>query len=343
LIDKRTVFVLGAGASCPYGYPSGEQLRKQICLDLRGRYQKYAEKNNISGHQIGEVGDFIEKFERSNNPSIDLFITLNKNTNLVKTGKYIISHEIFCSERRSCFGEKSKIQKEKITLTNYLSHEEKFVHSGYFQGDDWYSYLFRRLTANLTKPDILPDFSNDKISFITFNYDRSLEYFLYDSMINSFTEIQEDEVVKCLKQLKIIHIYGQIALLKWQDSNNSIEYHLSINEDLLQKTAPNIKTIYEQENSPKLEEARQLLAKAERIFFLGFGDAQENMAVLGLPGIIPNRCRVYGTSFGAEEKEIRDIRNRIVSGLQPDMTMDKNEERIEIKNMDCLRLLKNCL
>ena len=34
MIDKQTVFILGAGASAPYGYPTGKQLRQQIIDNL---------------------------------------------------------------------------------------------------------------------------------------------------------------------------------------------------------------------------------------------------------------------------------------------------------------------
>ena len=31
MIETKTVFVLGAGANAPYGYPTGAGLRKEIC------------------------------------------------------------------------------------------------------------------------------------------------------------------------------------------------------------------------------------------------------------------------------------------------------------------------
>ena len=31
MIKTKTVFILGAGASCPYGFPLGTELRQEIC------------------------------------------------------------------------------------------------------------------------------------------------------------------------------------------------------------------------------------------------------------------------------------------------------------------------
>lgn len=34
MISEDTVFVLGAGASAPYGYPIGSELRDDVCLNF---------------------------------------------------------------------------------------------------------------------------------------------------------------------------------------------------------------------------------------------------------------------------------------------------------------------
>ncbi|WP_156096076.1 hypothetical protein [Methanobacterium sp. SMA-27] len=41
MIKTPTVFVLGAGASIPYGYPSGEKLREEICHELEDPSHPY--------------------------------------------------------------------------------------------------------------------------------------------------------------------------------------------------------------------------------------------------------------------------------------------------------------
>jgi hypothetical protein len=234
-------------------------------------------------------------------------------------GKYIIAFKIFDAEHSSRFNEEA------------------------LEGQDWYFYLFNRLTKSVTTWDQLPDLSGGKIGFVTFNYDRSLEYFLYESLRNSFTNVPEHEIFRFLKGIKIVHVYGQIAPLEWQSLADYLPYAPKIAESLLQRQVANIKTIYEQKESPELNEARELLAQAEQIFFLGFGYAPENMEVIGLPGVIPQFCHVYGTAYGLEIKEINDIRERIVKELKPGGLTDSNFSRVNIENVDCLKLLSNYL
>jgi hypothetical protein len=324
LIDKKTIFVLGAGASCPYGYPSGAQLRKQICLDFEDKYSRYLyarEKAAVGEiwdlYEEHEVKDFTSKFFKSSIKSIDLFLA--RNPSLAPIGKYIIAFEIFDAESKSHFREQA------------------------VKEQDWYSYLFNRLTDGLTTGDHLPDFSNGNIGFITFNYDRSLEHFLYESMRNSFTQASEEMILQCLKGLRIIHVYGKIAPLDWEGGDYAKYVPKRIYEGLLRKAARNIRTIYEGEESPQLAEAHELLKSEERIFSLGFGYAPENMEVMDLPDLIPESCRVYGTAYGLETKEISDIRDRIVKGLKPGGRTDSNIRRVNIDNFDCLKLLRDYL
>jgi len=319
MIDKKTVFVLGAGASCPYGYPSGAVLRKQICLDFK-KYIAYLDDNMSDSLQrqsmLKNIHHFAKIFFKSSTGSIDLFLA--RNPQLSPTGKYIIAFKIFDDEHSSRFNEEA------------------------LENQDWYFYLFRRLTKSATTWEHIPDLSDGKIGFVTFNYDRSLEYFLYESLRNSFTNAPEHEIFRFLKGIKIVHVYGQIAPLEWQSPADYVPYAPKISESLLQKAAVNIKTIYEQKESPELNEARQLLAQAERIFFLGFGYAPENLEVLKLPDRTKRATEIYGTAFGLKPKEKLDIREKIKEWLPVEFIDQVNIGYLMgPKNMDCLELLKN--
>jgi hypothetical protein len=350
LIDKKTVFVLGAGASCPYGYPSGARLRERICLSqgFMNDYTGYGIPGQLEQTtreiKLQELKKFKDAFNKSRIKSIDLFMA--NNPKLAPIGKYIIAFEILRAERLSLFGEEAKLTQEIIEDKHKgrVLDPPQFLSLPFFQGDDWYSYLYNRLIEGLVGKDALPDFSNGNLAFITFNYDRSLEQFLHESLSNLFTEVPEPEIVKCLKNLKILHVYGQVSPLKWQDPEQGVDYKPEIKEPLLEKMTANIKTIYEQEESPELNEARNLLEQAELIFFLGFGYAPENMKILRLPRIIPpGNCWVYGTAFGLNTRQTERIRDGIIGGVRPDELGMKYANQIVIEAMDCLELLINYL
>jgi len=287
LIDKKTVFVLGAGASCPYGYPSGARLRELICFDGGFRHSYF---NYLGRSQFGqsttdtkrkEVQQFIKVFGDSHLKSIDVFMA--NNPKLAPVGKYIVAYEMLRAEERSCFAEDAKRRQEHLKDCQRSPDKRRYLWStAGFEGGDWYFYIYNRLVEGLVGENALPNFSDGNLAFVTFNYDRSLEKFFYDSLRNSY-------------------------------------------------------------QNPELIEAQDILKHADEIFFLGFGYAEENMKVLGLPGTIPPKCRVYGTAFNLTGEEAE----RIESAIDRERTkaedyFDARPIKIE-SGVDCLMLLRKYL
>jgi hypothetical protein len=348
VISKRTVFILGAGASCPYGFPSGARLRDLICFDggFRDKYLTYLTNSQIDEgirkKKISDVKQFIKIFNNSHIKSIDAFMANNPKLSL--TGKYILAYEIFQYEIDSRFGEDAIREQERLEGLRKSPDNNHYLWGiPGFNGGDWYFYLYNRMVEGLVGKYAIPDFSNGNISFITFNYDRSLEQFFYISLRNSFSEVSEEEIIKTLKQLKILHVYGQVAFLKWQNPSDYIEYKQTINESHLERSSKNIRTIYEEKENPELLEAQKILKQADQIFFLGFGYAPENMEVLNLPGAISNASKICGTAFVWEEKEIERVKERFVAGFKSATGKWVKPSNLKIENTDCLKLLINYL
>ena len=147
-----------------------------------------------------------------------------------------------------------------------------------------------------------------------------------------------------MQNLKIIHVYGHVALLDWQDSQKGVKYAPELSESLLQRLSSNIRTVHEEPPDPQLGQVQDIIKKAERIIFLGFGYAKENMELLHIPDIIHATTFVHGTALGLEQKQIQDIRQAFITGTRPDPICGKNQERFKsIENLDCLALLKKYL
>jgi len=205
------------------------------------------------------------------------------------------------------------------------------------KSQDWYSYLFGKLTEDLVKKDDYSRLSENNISFITFNYDRSLEHFLYESLLNSFNNISTEKIKEQLTTLRVIHIFGQVAGLDWQDIFDKIEYRRDINRINLPGIVKNLRIIYEENENIELEEARELISNAQHIFFLGFGYAKENLKVLNIPKILKKGQNIYGTALHLTKKEIKDIQS-----IFPDMP-PPYASYVHIENIDCLMLLRQYL
>src|ERR1700722_7438547 len=148
MIRRPTVFILGAGASMAYGFPSGAELRQMICQlsDANPPLVKTLSAEP-SDFFAADITEFAKQFERSSIASIDAFLA--KRGEFTAIGKLCIA-ALLCE----------------------LERPERVVPGP--KDDDWYSYLWNILTQDVESPEEL---AQNRIKFVSFNYDRSLQYF----------------------------------------------------------------------------------------------------------------------------------------------------------------------
>lgn len=306
MITSKTVFILGAGASFPYGYPTGPELRKTICKEFAQEYEI------LAGIPDREIGYFTKAFFNSSIISIDAFLARNPHYSMY--GKIAILHSILKSERESNYREDSKIPEQ-----------------------DWYKYLFNRMVEGLKGSEGYKDFGKNNVIFITFNYDRSLEQFFYESLCNLYTYCDPKEIYKALNNIKIYHVYGKVAPLPWEDDTkrNCLEFKSEIDINVLNYFHKNIRVIDERsEESVEFEEIQKDIKEANHIYFLGFGYAKENLDLFNLDTILDRSKQIYGTAFGLYEQEYR----KVVSFFKQKKILNPT-----IVPDDCLTLLRKYL
>jgi hypothetical protein len=331
MIEKRTVFILGAGASCPYGFPTARQLRKDILAKSGEWYGQYVH-GFTTEHAFRRIDQgypdqltlehFVQSFRLSSTESIDLF--LSRNPQLVKMGKMAICLAILKAEKQSHFRE--DVEKPER---------------------DWYFYLYNRLTRGFATQESYCCFPQSNVAFITFNYDRSLEHFLFESVLHSCEGIDSAKAKEIMSQIPIIHVYGQVGGLGWQAVGPRIAYGGESDDfsqiDLL-SVIENLYVVHEERVNPELERAREVIKEAERIFFLGFGYAKENFEVLGFPDVLNKAHRVSGTAMDSTSSEIQGIESYFRNGLvHSGVGSTIARTQVRICGGDCVQLLRDFL
>jgi hypothetical protein len=275
MIEIPTVLILGAGASIPFGFPSGKELKDKICKVLCSPTRNTKLHQDYAMMDIDEqiIVDFGKQLRYSGLLSVDAF--LERNDRFLRIGKYAIARALLPFER---------------TDDLFKSRTE-----------NWYEYLFNKLNNDLD------NFQKNKLSIITFNYDRSLEQYLYTAFQNAFG-IEPNDAVELLKQIPIIHLYGQLGQLPIIDNTNGIQYGVDMNNfTLINRAANGIKIISEvNERDKQFFDAYRLLEKARRIYFIGFGYNRVNLDRLELR-CISKDCIMKGTRCGLSEQESKDI------------------------------------
>jgi hypothetical protein len=286
MITKNTVFVLGAGASADFGYPLGNDLRKRIIEKFKGENDAVHELGTALGefpHDASDYYDTITNFatrlDHACDFSIDEFLERHQKS-FLRIGKLAIAYILAQCE------DNDKLRQDR----------------------SWYKTLLHEMKRNTS----LDTFGQNKISFITFNYDRSLEHFLYTALIAYDEKIRKEHVIEILNQIPIIHLYGQLDPLPWQHRDGR-EYGRKFTPAQLKSYQKQINIVFEDFQGrvkENFQRAFELLTEAERIYILGFGWYPENISRLKLRDLEPEKT--VGTSYGLgnqeNEKIISDFR-----------------------------------
>ncbi|MBA7522044.1 hypothetical protein ES705_14156 [subsurface metagenome] len=311
MIKERTIFILGAGASKPYGLPTGPELKADILYFLNRPGQKLLSIRNYSrlkysgnsrdlirnaaGVTESGIDRFVRDFDRSPISSIDSFIS--KRSDYSVLGRTAIAFVISLSEKSN----------------------ELFASS-----DNWMGKLFEYMMVD-TYPS---NFSSHQIKFITYNYDRSLEFYLLDSLKTSFG-IDDTEAAKILKQISIYHVHGKLAGLIQLRESHSKEYNGIVKDaDQLAGLKDHIRIVSDKENVYQPDEMlMHIFDYAKRVYFLGFSFNQENINKLKLNKYAPKDVIIKGSCYGMSKQEKKRVES----------IFDSKIELHKMKNLEFLR------
>lgn len=305
MIKNETVLVLGAGASMPYGYPSGHSLR-QMLIDP-ALFNPVIAKNWFDKEDIHM---FCRTFMLSGMKSIDAF--------LARRGKDTLGFGQRTIEDVGKHGIAIALRQNKVMETLFQSPTWVDKSWNIDRSDNWYEYLWAQLSSGITKSN-LEDFAATRLTVVTFNYDLSLEHYLFTAIQNSYG-LSDDEAARLLQPIKFIHLYGQLS---GNPLAGGFNYEHKFDKDwrLISLDVKSIQVIDEEREltASNFPIAIAAIQKAPRICFLGFGFDEINVRRLDLAKVFLNRAmadevpmppnlpfpKVVATSHGLERVESR--------------------------------------
>lgn len=291
MITHQTTLVLGAGASAPYGYLTGKKLMEYILQNtLNTSMLRMYARLN---YERLYVEQFIDALRKSFSLSIDEF--LEHRSEYRKIGKFAIASALITSE-----------------LENGL------------YTDDWYQLLFHNMNTSFE------DFDQNKLSVITFNYDRSFEEFLITALMNKFGK-SESECYEKMSTIPIVHVHGKLGNLPWERKGYTRKYSPVADINDLIQSSDGIRIIHEnsRDDDSIFNEAHKLLQQAENIYFLGFGYHKLNLDRLKINLLIKDQQNIMGSCFGMTGKEIEKVRDGITEGRIKLINHTGNEKILE--------------
>jgi hypothetical protein len=238
MIANPTTLILGAGASQPFGYPTGAELRQQI----RSRLGMRVEDQNYE--------DLLNRFRWSLVSSIDAFLAEKENHHLQDIGR--------------------------VAIVAALSQAEIRDHA-----PNWYEQLFNAIRGKRSNEQSHP------LRVVTFNYDRSLEHFLFEAFKNAYRLSPDDARKMFNESVDIIHVYGDVGALPELDPDepSARPYGAHLKHSDYIEASKRIRIIERADESEEFLSARKKIQNATFVGILGFGYDQMNVRNLSLPKI----------------------------------------------------------
>lgn len=339
MFNTNTTFILGAGASWHYGYPTGEELVRRVIKKAQ-ELETYCEQSShlrnpfmpkyLLRNGRGEPGQegglwaaaaysarqLFGRLTQVNPTVIDYF--LKQNADLHEIGKLAIAMVLFDCEAAY---DAARGNPNRIELTERLKRQGRFPQGVTVQpsafDDDWLRFVLYKITSSCRQSS---DLLNNKLTFATFNYDTSLEQRLFLGL-NNIKYFSKEDVLRFLGHGRILHVYGKLR--EEVENVNPMSMYLppSVNArepqelqnvqlrfDAAYDASLGIRTIdgpEKIEDSETLKAVSEAIADSRSLYVLGYGFDEANSARIGLnfyKSQSPANRSVFFTNFGGHNR-----------------------------------------
>ena len=257
MIRKKTVFILGAGSSMPYGFESGSRMLiecKKMQPDQIARAICFPNVSTV-------VKSFLEALQSAQNESLDAFLEHRTDSDAeMHIGKRLIASRLLYQEMKS---------------------NQAFDVNG-----DWISYLYSRMVERAKS---IEDFQkNNPVTFITYNYDRLVEHRFSHALQSQF-KAPLSTCAAVFKDIPVIHLHGSLGKLypEGADGTGVVAFGANSKDDrdfnrnisfAIENGPISIKIVHQANpDTPEFVAARKAMSTADRIYYLGFGFGQTNV------------------------------------------------------------------
>lgn len=336
MFKKKTLFIVGAGASKELDLPMGDELKGRIGKAVGFTFPDGFNPTDGNQAVYWAVQEHLKQLEvRDSNPwwragqaikaampqaiSIDNFIhTHSEDDKIIFMGKLGIAVCILEAERASFL----RGDRDRDGKLNFGSLKES-----------WHATFVKILLENAPANGI--DTLFDNVSFITFNYDRCIEHYL-EKALQNYLLISEQEAQKAVNKLTVIHPYGQVGRLPWQPCGR-VKFGAEPHATDLLEIAKQIRTFTERvEDEDMMDRIHVLLNQAEQVIYLGFSYGAMNLELLTTPAKSTKSKLVLGTSIGISDANRSVIADEIKASLGVETEIVR---KIDLPPMTCNQLL----
>lgn len=315
------VFIIGAGCSVPYGFPTGRELMQSLknfnygrkfprdtydtsdifLVDLYQEHFGYSSSDNKRqyGKDYAWVLPYTEHENFYNQLMDEIVLPFSqsiRHSMMVSTDEFLKNRLGQKQNDQADFGKRLiayevlKAEHDSLNKPNFFIKNSNPSEYKWLGNIDWIQHLLSQIDQQPNWKEILK-----QTVFLTFNYDRVLEYcvFLY---LTSDKQYADAEAHAFIKEMQIYHVNGFIGPLE------EIPFG-AVENGKYQEIAQRMETVWEKRQNRDKSEKEQyqgFLNNAQRVYFMGFSYIPDNLESIGIDrgAIIIRNAKVYATAMG---------------------------------------------
>jgi hypothetical protein len=279
VIRCRITFIVGAGASRPYGLPLGCELVAKA-KELRPQDHLYQHMNRL-GVRVETLNDVLKDLRSHPGESLDDFIrTRAFDPDTVRVGRLLIAG----------------------LMGDALRSPEKPDPKR-----DWLGYLLGKMVKGA---DSLEGFlASSRVQFVTFNFDTVIEHRIKEFLADYFKRGPFERVAE---GVPVTHLHGRLDGVPGHPMGDDMDILTRDWSPWLDASASNVRVVGDQLPDEVRMRAIRAMADASRLCFLGFGYDEQNIRQLELESVLSDPSsekRLFGTAMGLKEGEQERIKN----------------------------------
>jgi hypothetical protein len=344
MFARPTTFIIGAGASCEAGLPSGNELTQIIAKSVDMNFEFGSRQNKGDSEIWDALKELTRQKTNGRDTNANIYFQDCKNLSAAVFGAQSIDNYLEAHQENEKAKIIAKIAIAKAILTGEKNSkiykgldrsrsDNNFTFSQF--SDTWYMSLHHMLVENASKENFQS--INNNINFIIFNYDRCVEHFLYHA-IKQYYHSEDVQISEVMQKFSFFHPYGQVGSTDWSGISNNVplgsDFHTR-NSDQLLAIAQRIKTFTEQiEDKNLIQKMKEKIEQSETLVFLGFAFHKQNMDL-----IRPEHSkvkRVFATGYGMSKSDCDFIQSALPQWLSSRSSVTINVE----KGMKCAELMQ---
>jgi hypothetical protein len=234
-----------------------------------------------AGFEMPFIQSFRSDLAKAGRASIDAF--LEKRSDYLSIGKACIAAALIPFEREYEF---ALFRHEREQCEGWSQHLEER------RSRRWYHYLFDQM---LTGGDV----RDNRLTIVTFNFDRSFERALYHTVCVHYPG-DEEAIREICRSVPVIHVHGRLGAPDWLEPSEPLARpygHRQLLADDISACAEQIRLVTDAHDDPVLSQVHDALESATAIYFLGFSYHHLNLSKLGIDKLEKRFKDVAGTAF----------------------------------------------